>query len=200
VNRLASIFAFAAMLLLGLAGGLFATSRALTSTKPIGAIQYGSWVAWPAAGAANPDPYSLAFFARRGDIPMTPVEGLAFFASRDSDNAPLEGRCSYELVGVFPPARTWTLFAYRPDGSLISSPLATNPAGRPGFTSAETVLDGSQMRIALSALPQTGNWLRLPVDGSFVLALRFYDTPLSAVASVLDSGRLPTLRRTGCAS
>jgi hypothetical protein len=195
VTRFASIFAFAAMLLLGLAGGLFATSRALTSAKPFGAIQYGSWVAWPSAGASNPDPYSLAFFARRGDIPMTPVEGLAFFASRDADNAPLDGRCSYEVAGVFPPARTWTLFAYRPDGSLIAS-----PGGRPGFTSAETVLDGSRTRIALSALPQTGNWLPLPADGAFVLALRFYDTPLSAVASVLDSARLPVLRRTGCQS
>jgi hypothetical protein len=195
VTRLASIFAFAAMLLLGLAGGLFATSRALTAARPVGALQYGSWVAWPAAGAANSDPYSLAFFARRGDIPMTPVEGLAFFASRDSDGALLEARCSYAITGVFPPARTWTLFAYRPDGSLIAS-----PGGRPGFTSAETVLDGSGMRIALSALPQTGNWLPLPADGTFVLVLRFYDTPLSAVASVLDSNRLPILRRAGCPS
>ncbi len=183
------------MLLVGLAGGLFATWHILSASKPPGAIKYGSWVVWPAAGSSNPDPYSLAYFARRGDIPLAPVEGLAFFASRDSDDAVLEGRCTYEITGAFPPARAWTLFVFQADGRVISS-----PAGRPGFTSVETILEGAVTRIALSASPQTGNWLQIPPAGQFILALRFYDTPLSAVASVLDDARLPALRRVGCLS
>ena len=74
------------------------------------------------------------------------------------------------------------------------------PSGRSAFTSAEALLADGQVKISLSPLPQPGNWLPLIAGERIVLALRFYETPLSAVASVLDGARLPVLKRIGCQS
>jgi hypothetical protein len=195
VTRLSSIFAFVLMLASGLALGVWFTTRVLDGGRTPGTMRYGAWILWPKAGAPDADPYSLAVFARRGDVPMSPAEGLAFFSSRDSAGDTLRGSCTYEIQGVFPQARAWTLSIYRPDGRLL-----VGPSGRSGFTSSEALVEGSQVRILLSAQPQAGNWLPVAATDSPVLALRLYETPLSAVASALDSARLPEIRRIGCAS
>jgi hypothetical protein len=195
VTRLSSIFAFVLMLASGLAGGVWVTTRVLDGGATPGAMRYGAWVLWPKAGAPDADPYSLAVFARRGDVPMSPAEGLAFFASGDTAGNTLRGSCTYEIQGQFPQARAWTLTIYKPDGQLL-----VGPSGRSGFTSAEALVEGAQVRILLSSQPQPGNWLPIAASDSPVLALRLYETPLSAVASALDSARLPEVRRIGCAS
>jgi hypothetical protein len=195
VTRLSSIFAFLLMLASGLALGVWLTTRVLDGGATPGTMRYGAWILWPKAGAPDADPYSLAVFARRGDVPMSPAEGLAFFSSRDSAGDALRGSCTYEIHGIFPQARAWTLTTYKPDGQLL-----VGPSGRSGFTSAEALVEGAQVRILLSAQPQPGNWLPVVTGDSPVLALRLYETPLSAVASALDSARLPEIRRIGCAS
>lgn len=183
------------MLASGLAVGVWVTTRVLDGGATPGAMRYGAWVLWPKAGAPDADPYSLAVFARRGDVPMSPAEGLAFFASGDTAGNTLRGSCTYEIQGQFPQARAWTLTIYQPDGQLL-----VGPSGRSGFTSAEALVEGAQVRILLSSQPQPGNWLPVAASDSPVLALRLYETPLSAVASALDSARLPEVRRIGCAS
>jgi hypothetical protein len=194
VTQLSSILSFVAMLIVGLLGGVFATSAVLDSAHPPGSLRLGPWVAWHKAGTAEADPYSLAVHARRGDIPMTPVEGLAFFATEDSAGARLRAACSYLISGAFPQARAWTLTVYGLDGR----PLA-GPTGRSGFNSSEALVEGTEVAIALSAQPRPGNWLPLSGTEPFVVALRLYETPLSAAAEAIDPRRLPTLRGTGCA-
>jgi hypothetical protein len=195
VTRLSSIFAFVLMLAIGLALGVWFTTRMLDGGVTPGAMRYGAWVLWPRAGAPDADPYSLAVFARRGDVPISPAEGLAFFSSRDSTGDTLRSSCTYEIQGQFPQARAWTLTTYKPDGQLL-----VGPSGRSGFTSSEALVEGSQVRILLSAQPQPGNWLPMVTGDTPILALRLYETPLSAVASALDSARLPEVRRIGCLS
>jgi hypothetical protein len=181
------------MLFLGLVGGSIITWNVLGAARLPGTVSYGPWVVWPKAGTLDADPYSRAFFAKRGDIPMTPAEGLAFFASRDASGETLNGNCHYSVGGIFPTAREWTLTVYRLDGRIIS-----NPAGRMAFTSAEAIVEGGLTRITLSSTPESGNWLPLGDKERFIIALRFYDTPLSAIASVLEETRLPKLERLGC--
>jgi hypothetical protein len=181
------------MLACGLALGVWITARVLEGNSAPGTLRYGAWMLWPKAGAPDADPYSLALFSRRGDVPMSPAEGLALFASRDSSGDVLSGRCSYAIEGLLSPARAWTLHLYHADGRLL-----TGPSGRSGFTSADSLVDGSLVRILLSAQPQPGNWLPLAPNDSPVIALRLYETPLSAVASALDGSRLPDVRRIGC--
>ena len=181
------------MLVLGLVGGSVITWNVLGSVRLPGTVSYGPWVVWPKAGTLDADPYSRAFFAKRGDIPMTPAEGLAFFAFNDQSGEALRGQCHYRIAGAFPTARAWTLAVYRLDGRIV-----TNPAGRMAFTSAEAIVEDGITRIALSTTPEPGNWLPVTDKERFVLALRFYDTPLSAIASVLEATKLPTFERLGC--
>jgi len=181
------------MLAVGLTGGIAFTWTLLDRWIAPGMTRHGPWVSWLKAGAPDADPYSLAAMARRGEIPMTPPEGLAFFASRDDAGSALDTACHYEIAGSMPPARAWTMTLYSPDGRL-----RRGPSGRSGFTSAEALHDGPRLAIQLSAAPQPGNWIPLIVDGRMVVALRFYDTPLSAEAAAPDAGRLPSIRRVGC--
>jgi hypothetical protein len=195
VTRLSPIIAFVLMLLAGLAGGLFVTYSILGLQKPLGAQRYGVWVTWSANNSNDFDPYSRAFFARRGDIPLTPLEGIALFAKGDSEGKLLNPRCSYEMAGAFPSARAWTLFMYSPSGALIAT-----ESRRSGFTSSEVVQDNGLTKITISPEPQPGNWLPTSGTNPFILTLRFYDSPLSTVGSVLEVERLPTLTRIGCRS
>ena len=59
-----------------------------------GAISAGAWTAWPTAGSADADPYSLATLARTGEVPLGAGEGISFTAENDSDGKPLSGSCS----------------------------------------------------------------------------------------------------------
>jgi hypothetical protein len=195
VNRLFSLLSLLLMVLIGLFMGLSITWYSLVSTNVPGAVSDGPWVLWPKAGAPDADPYSLATHARRGDVPMAQGEGLALFALRDSSGKPLRAACSYAITGHFPTSRVWSVAVYDPDGRLIE-----NAAGRYGMTSAEAVVEEGQNRIQISASAMPGNWLPVAGDGTFVIVLRFYDTPLSAAASALDWSRLPRLAVTGCSS
>ena len=189
----ASIVAFVLMLAGGLLIGLWTAGSVLGSGHGPGSTLHGPWIAWHKAGNADADPYSLAAFARRGDIPMAPGEGLALFADRDSGGGRLRSACRYEIAGAMPQSRAWTLTAYRPDGRLIAS-----PSGRTGFNSAEALVDGGAVSITLSSDPAPGNWMPLAGDGSLILTLRLYDTPLSAAGAAIDARRLPEIRRLGC--
>jgi hypothetical protein len=193
VKHLSPIIAFVLMLLAGLAGGLVLTKTLLAMQKPIGAQKYGVWVTWSADNGNDFDPYSRAYFARRGEMPITPLEGIALFAHEDGERRLLNTRCTYEIAGTFPAARAWTLFLYQPNGVLIA-----NGALRSGFTSSEVVQEGGGTKITISPEPQPGNWLPTNDDRTFVLVFRFYDSPLSTVGSVLDVERLPSLKRIGC--
>jgi hypothetical protein len=198
VTRLSPIVFFVLMLLAGLAGGLFVSYKVLELPKPPGAQRHNQWVSWLANNNNDFDPYSQAFFARRGDIPLTPLEGIALFASEDQDGKSLNAKCSYDISGVFPVSRAWTLHAYTPSGLLL-----TNAAERSGFTSSEVILDNGTTKISISSEPQPGNWM--PTNWAqgdreqvFVLVLRFYESAFSSGSSLIEVGRLPRLLRVGC--
>jgi hypothetical protein len=194
MSSLPGIAATLATLAAGLVGGLALTASMLDAAHVPGASRVGSWTVWPRAGAADADPYTRAFFAKRGEIAMSPAEGLAFHALQDAAGRDLTANCTYRIAGRMPPARIWTLAAYRPDGSLLA-----NTAQRHGLTSFEAV-GGLDADIVVSGDASPGNWLPLPTGGRFVLLLRLYDTPLAAVAVALDPERLPRIERLECRS
>jgi hypothetical protein len=193
LQKLSSIALLTLLPIIGLAGGYAFTQRLMRPDIIPGAIRYGAWHIWPRAGAPDADPYSRAVIARRGDVPMSPAEGIALFADRDSDGRPLVGSCNYEVAGIFPSARAWSISLFDREGQLL-----TGRSGRSVLTSAEAVPDRAGYRIVLSADPRPGNWLPTDSSGRMTLALRFYETPLSAAAAGLDAGRLPQVRSLGC--
>ena len=158
-----------------------------------GAVQAGGWTAWPSAGSADADPYSLAILARDGEVPLGEGEGIAFTADADAAGDPLSGTCTYELAGLTPAARLWTLTAYDGEGRLM-----VNAARRTGFHSREILRrnDGSFV-IGISAQVQPGNWLPLARADGIRLVLRLYDTPLTTGSRIADLV-MPAIRKVSC--
>jgi hypothetical protein len=191
---LRSLLALLATLVIGTALGLAATRWAAANRHGFSAEQAGPWLAWPRAGTSEAEPYARAFQARTGYVALGGGNGIALFAFSDSAGQPLEGACSYEVGGVVPAARFWTLEAFSPEGRPVAGPL-----GRLGFTSAEVMRDeASRFSVAVSPQVQPGNWLQVATGGRFVLVLRLYETVLSASAFSLDAEALPAITKGAC--
>lgn len=180
--------------LIGVALGLAATWRAVEDRLAFSPARAGPWIAWPKIGARDSDPYMRAERARDGDTPLGLTEGLAFTATRDSNNVPFDMHCEYEIAGDVPQSRFWTLTATDRSGQL----LATRPP-RHGLTSSELVRDAhGDFAIEVAARARPGNWLPVSPDNAFQLVLRLYDTAASASAYAIDESQMPTIARGAC--
>lgn len=190
--RLLVLVLIAVGIALGLGG--WSVQYALARFEGTQALVIGAWHSDRTAGSPTADPYSKARQARSGDLVLGLGEGVAFQARVDTGGRELRRECSYRLEGIYPPARVATLAAYDPEGRLV--PVAE---GRPGHLVSSNWMrrDDNSALVQVGALPQPGNWLALSGEGPFVLALTFYDTPVST-----DSGAapipMPYIVRTGC--
>jgi hypothetical protein len=112
----------------------------------LGTLTIGAWTARPKSGTSEVDPYSRASIARSGELPIGTGDGIAFSATSDDKNKPLDGRCDVVVSGVTPAARFWTLTLFDRKGHLVANSLQ-----RYGFTSQEIVRgsDGAfEIRVA----------------------------------------------------
>ena len=175
--------------------GIVSTVSALKATVGFGAIALGPWVAFPDAQTANTDPYAKAHRARAGKLLYGGAEGLQFTASIDSDGQKLSSGCSYDITGVTPPARFWTLYATNAN----DQPMKTDPA-LPGAINAWTVLrqPDSSFIIHVSPVAQPDNWLAVRHIGAFKLVLTLLDTPTAGSSGLIDLA-MPKIVKTGCA-
>lgn len=169
--------------------GLGTTWLALSRGAAFGAVTIGAWTAWPRSGTRDVDPYARATIARSGELPIASGDGVAFVARTDDGGRPLDGRCSVVVSGTTPQARFWTLTLNDPQGRLIGNVL-----DRQSFTSQEVVrhADGS-FDIVIAPRTRSGNWL--PTNGaeSYVLVLRFYDTPVGVATRAAREAPMPTI-------
>ncbi len=185
-----------AAILAGLLGGTALTALVARDGIVFDHRTLGSWVIAPRVGRELIDPYSRLRVLVSGELPLANGEGFSLTADRDHQGQALDGRCTYRLSGMMPAARFWTLSLTTPDGRPIITPIQ-----RTGFTSAEIIRHGNgSFAIEIGPRPLAGNWLPSPETGAFILALRFYETPLSATATVLEPRMLPELHREGCPS
>jgi hypothetical protein len=183
-----------AALLAGLLGGTALTAYVARDGIVFDRRLIGPWMNAPRTGSEAIDPYARAKMLVSGELPLANGEGFVLIAEQDSDGRSLTGRCTYRMTGPIPTARYWTLTLAGPDGRFVPNPVQRN-----GFTSSEVLrFAGEPVSIEISARPMPGNWLPSPENGRFVLALRLYETPLSATATVLEPRHVPTLERSGC--
>ena len=171
-------------LLIAAALGLGATWFTMTRGVAFGALTIGAWTAWPKSGSVDIDPYARASIARSGELPTGMGDGIAFYAHTDDAGDNLDGRCTFTISGMTPPARYWTVALYDPAGRLVA-----NTIDRHGFTSEEIVrdIDGT-FAITAAPLARPGNWLPTGGVEQFVLVWRLYDTPIG-VATTDDQRR-----------
>ena len=179
---------------IGLIVGLWGTLFSLRNMRGFDAVTIGAWTVSEKAGTSEADPYTRAAIERSGEIPLGLGEGLQFIARTDDAGAALDPRCAYLVGHTTPPARYWTLSLIDRRGFPVE-----NPAARYGFRSSEILrsADGGFV-IAVSARAHAGNWLPIGSNGRFALALRLYDSPVSATAEAIDKETLPSIVRENC--
>lgn len=182
------------IVMIGLGLGGFSAWYSIQRNHAIGGISAGPWHAWPFAGGADADPYTVAKVARDGTIPLGATEGLAFEASTDGQGRTLRLECDYTLSGITPPSRLWTLAAYLADGSPVRSRPGTQSAMHSG--KLLRFRDGS-FRIQLSRYPRSGNWMPIRGNGTFYLVLRVYDTPVTSTTGLVQP-QMPGIIRGDC--
>lgn len=186
--------AFILTVVAGFLIGLGGTRLAVTRLAEGMSRHIGVWTFVPRIGALELDPYQRARMFVEGFLPLADGEGFSLRATQDSSGHTLDATCTYRLEGAMPAARYWSVTVTDRNARLIP-----NGAERHGFSSAELVYPhGQPMRILLSPEVQPGNWLPLAGEGMISVTLRFYDTPLSASASVIEPEQVPTLIRQGC--
>lgn len=177
--------------------GLGATWMTATRGVDIATVAIGPWLARPQAGTRAIDPYARAAIARSGELPLGIGDGVAFRATTDDDGRPLDGRCDVVIGGTMPTARFWTLTLHDSAGRLVANALA-----RYGFTSQEVIrgADGS-FAVTLAPRARAGNWLPTGGIERYVVALRFYDTPVGGVSTRNQRDMpMPTIKTADCPS
>lgn len=165
--------------------------------QPLNAVSIGAWRAYPKAGTADADPYSVAIYTRGAVVPLASGEGLALVAREDDAGNLLDPTCVYRISGQTPAARLWTLTATDGDGRLT-----TTLPGRVQVDSQNLLRhpDGT-FTISAAGKPHSGNWLPLAQGANASDGLRFvlrlYDAPVTTGAA-LDGISLPRIDRTAC--
>ncbi len=169
-SPLRSFARFVVYLGLGAFIGLGSTWYVLENGISLDRITLGPWVMRADAGQPIADPYTSAYIARTGHIPMRFDGAMYFTASTDGDGAALQGDCSYAVYGTAPSGAWWTLSLQDGSGNLVE-----NPAKRYSFSSTNVLYEQEdQFRISVSPTARAGNWLPTGGPDPFVLMLRIH--------------------------
>lgn len=184
--------AWMVILAVGLGFGL--SYYALTDGRLFATYSTGPWLAWPAAGTPEPDPYTLAYLSRRGALQLGTSEGVEFVADRDSDGEPLELTCTYRLEGAMPLAAFWTLVAVDEAGGNLATSSALP------FLDSDHVAREPDGTIVLRTGPALapGNWLQVDGAGAYRLVLRLYDSAFREAVTTTTEFELPVIAREAC--
>lgn len=180
-----------AVLVGGVVLGLLATWLVVFQFPP-GQISNGPWIAAPEAATAQTDAYRRAIAAARGPFAQSRTAAIYYTATTDSDGRGLTGTCRYEMEGLTPDARWWSIAAYGPDNYLIA-----NPAGRYSVTKQQVAPD-ARGNIVVRIGGPSGDGTPLAVGaGRFSLSLRLYNPGPAFIADPAHAA-LPALLRVSC--
>ena len=189
-DLLSLAYGSALALVVGIASAVWATDH----LPFFGVLKIGDWTAYPSVGRSDPDPYTRAYLARTGALPLATAEGVAFEMHADSDGRPLNAACSYRIAGTTPTARRWTLRIER--GGIAFD--AGNPALPVALHSRGLLHDtDGDFEIGVSPVPVPGNWLYTGPDGPFSLILTLYDTTIASDVG-LTKLTMPEVKFEGC--
>ncbi|QKV18661.1 DUF1214 domain-containing protein [Oricola thermophila] len=185
------LYASALALGLGVASAVWATNQ----LPALSTLEIDGWIANPAVGRSDPDPYSQAYFSRTGGLPLAAAEGLSFIRNADDDGNRLDATCIYAVAGETPAAKRWTLHVMQ-DGL----PLVPDAAGIPTGTHSGGIVRGRDgtFLIRIARLPQPENWIFPGSSGPFALRLTLYDTAVASDTG-LSKPHMPAVRKVECA-
>lgn len=180
-------------ILVALAVGFGLSYYALTDGRLFGAVQLGSWTAWPDAGAPAPNPYTRGHIAREAALQLGRSEGLQFIATKDDGGEALDLSCTYRLDGRVPVSSFWTLAAIDANWINLAAPDADT-----AIRSSEIARENSgALRLHVGTSLRPGNWLELSGSGAFSLVLTLYDT-MALTGFGSSDAILPSITREDC--
>lgn len=178
-------------------GGLGSAWYMITSGSAMTTERQGPWHVWTAAGRPDADPYTRAYIARSGRLPISSTNVRYYVAHSDSTGSRLVAGCEYAIEGTGPAAFWWSLAAYDGYGQLFK-----NAADRYAFN-ASTVMRAANgsYAITLSRNARSGNWLPVSGTGPVWLVMRVYaadvqEGPQGKAAG--EGDRMPRIKKVGC--
>ena len=175
--------------------GLGLTSISLSTGSGLAAKRHGGWKSWKSAGHVKADPYTRAYIAKTGQLPLPPQISQTYFALYDNAHRRLHTSCSYVVESPAVEAKWWTIAAYDYNGQVFK-----NPVERYSFNAGSAMIRfNGGFRVYLSQTPQPENWLPLGDNGTFVLVYRLYRKNLTdEQVSNEDDVPLPLIKRVSC--
>ena len=190
-NMLVTVVALA----IAFGAGSWMTHFAMNKSGQFGGVTIDGWTAYPLDGTLEADPYAKARLARDASLAIGAAEGVTFYAGADDEREPLTSRCDYSIEGRNVAARLWTIHPLNP----AKRRLAGTPDRWPAYLNSETIgydADGA-FKINVSAFARPDNWLALPKNTDFMLALNLYDSPVATNKGLVETS-LPKVIRGKC--
>jgi hypothetical protein len=182
-------------ILLGLGAGVGYAVSQIRSDDAVKQVKNGPWSTNTDQGTAKASALTRAKVAFNGLLALPPKEAMYYIARTDSAGAPLDGRCTYFVIGKKLAASWWSLTLYQGEGWLVKNDanrwsvagqiLQTNPPER-----------GSWL-IIVSPDKQDGAWLPTGRVRNFDLTLRVYH-PQGELLSNPAKAELPYIRKESC--
>lgn len=153
----------------------------------------GAWTTLNDIGEVKQNPYTRARVAIYGLWGLPPSEVIYFSALKDDSGNALDHRCLYEVKGTNPPARWWSIAAYR-DGLYIENPDDRYSISQSTITQEQ---DGSWI-VLLSPDGRGKNGLALGAkSGPIQLSYRLYQ-PNPGVAENRQEVAVPSIKKQRC--
>jgi hypothetical protein len=156
-------------------------------------VVIGPWKTGTDFGTAEAGARTRAVVALRGLLALPAREARYYTASQDGAGQPLDGRCSYKVIGGLLPGHWWSLTLYDDAGYLV--PNATGIYSVEGAALAPS--ERSAWTIMVSPQPRAGHWLPTGGLAHIALTLRTYLPPNGGTTNPARAS-LPSITKVQC--
>ncbi len=156
----------------------------------------GAWQNWNTQGNVGSDPYTKAYIARSGRLPLNSGYAQYFKAKTDDEGNSLTSNCSYLLKGGPIASDWWSIGLYNTEGQIIH-----NKAQRHAFNSKNIArLEDGGYLIQISSFARPDNWLPSNNAGALILLIRLYGIQASeeTKSGKVIFASLPAIKKVGC--
>ncbi len=163
---------------------------------PLTRHKFGVWHNWHTQGTVNSDPYTKAYIARSGRLPLNAKYAQYFKATTDDDGNRLTSSCSYIMQGQPIASDWWSIGLYDSNSNVVF-----NKAERYAFNSKNIArLENGGYIIQVSPFARPDNWLPSEKAGKLTVLIRVYGIQASddTNSGNVISASLPSIKRIGC--